>query len=89
MVERIKVLEKDLKLKEPLGYMKEILWANIIDSINEVWPSIKIIFEQTKLVKTATEAINKTREELGDKPEEANQLIKSLNSKNMYQMDEL
>ena len=40
MAERIKAPEKDLTLQEPLGDMKEILWANIIDSINEVWPSI-------------------------------------------------
>jgi len=54
MVERIKFLEKDLTLQEPLGDMKEILSSNIIDSINEVWPSIQIIFEQTELVKAAT-----------------------------------
>jgi len=59
MVERIKVLEKDLTLQELLGDMKEIFWAKIIDSINDVWPSIQIIFEQTKLVKMATEAIHK------------------------------
>lgn len=47
MVDRIKVLEKDLTLQEPLGDMKEILWANIIESINDVWPSIQIIFEET------------------------------------------
>jgi len=89
MVERIKVLEKDLTLQDPLGDMKEILWANIIDSINDVWPSIQIIFEQTELVKMATEAIHKTVEELRNKPEEANQLITFLNSKNKYQLDEL
>ena len=37
MGERIKVLEKELTLQKPLGDMKEILWANIIDSINDVW----------------------------------------------------
>ena len=40
MVEIIRFLEKDLTLQEPLGDMKEILWANIIDFINDVWPSI-------------------------------------------------
>lgn len=44
MGERIKVLEKELTLQEPLGDMKEILWANIIDSLNDVWPSIQVIF---------------------------------------------
>jgi len=45
MGERIKVLEKDWALQQPLGDMKEILWANIIDSINDVWPCIQVIFE--------------------------------------------
>jgi len=84
MGEKIKVIEKDLKLQQPLGDMKEILWANIIDSLNDVWPSIQVIFEQTKLVKVATEEIHKTREELGDKSKEANELIEILNSKKRY-----
>ena len=51
MSERIKVLEKDLTLEKPLGQTKEMLWANIIDSINDIWPSIQVIFEQTELIK--------------------------------------
>lgn len=89
MVERIKILKNDLTLQDPLGDMKEILWANIIDPINDVWPFIQIIFEHTELVKVATEEIHKTVEELGDKHEEANQLITFLNSRNRYQLDEL
>ena len=69
MVERIKFLENDFTLQEPLGDMKEILWTNIINSINDVWPSIQVIFEQNELVKVATEETHKTVEELGDKPE--------------------
>lgn len=89
MEERIKFLEKDLTLKQSLGDIKEILWANIIDFFNDVWPSIQVIFKQTELVKVATKDIHKTREELGNKPEEANKLIELLNSKNMYLLDEL
>ena len=44
MEERIRVLEKDLTLEKPLGDMRNILWANIIDSINDIWPSIQVIF---------------------------------------------
>ena len=44
MSERLKAMEKDLKLKESLGQAKELLWANIIDSVNDIWPSIKVIF---------------------------------------------
>lgn len=89
MGEKIKVLEKDLTLQKPLGQTKEMLQANIIDSVNDNWPSIQVIFEQTELVKIATEAIQKVREELGDKPEDANRLIHLLNSKNRYELHEL
>jgi len=51
MGERIKILEKDLKLEKPLGITKEMLWTNTIDSINDIFPSIQVIFEQTELLK--------------------------------------
>ena len=89
MGERINSLEKDLTFQEPLGDMKEIRWANIFDSINDVWHSIQVIFLQTKLVKVTTEAVHKTREELGDMPEVANLLITFLKNRNRYQLDEL
>lgn len=38
MSERIKILEKDLTLEKPLRQTKEMLWANIIDSIKDIWP---------------------------------------------------
>lgn len=85
MEERIRVLE-DLTLEKPLGDMRNILWANIIDSIDYIWPSIQKQFE---LVKIAVEAIQKTKEEFGDKLEEENQSIDFLNSRNKYQLDEL
>jgi len=51
MNERIKSLEKELTLKEPLGEVKEQLWANIINSINDIFPSIQVIFEKIDLIK--------------------------------------
>ena len=60
MNEQIKILEKELTiLNEPLGQAKEQLWANIIDSVNYIWPSIQVIFEQIDLIKQATEAIKR------------------------------
>lgn len=44
--ERIQKLEKELTLKEPLAQAKQLLWTNIIDSVNDIWPSIQLIFEQ-------------------------------------------
>jgi len=51
MSERIKVLEKDLTLEKPLGQTKEMLWANIIDSVNDIWPSIQVIFLTNRINK--------------------------------------
>ena len=39
MNERLKAMEKDLTLKESLGQAKELLWANIIDRVNDIGPS--------------------------------------------------
>ncbi len=47
MSERFKAMEKELTLEKPLAKAKELLWANIIDSVNDIWPSIQVIFEQT------------------------------------------
>src|SRR5699024_17736 len=62
---------------------------NIIDSINDIWPSIQVIFEQTELVKIATEAIQKVKEELENKRGDANRLIHFLKSRNRYELQEL
>ena len=86
MAERTKILEKDLTLEKPLGQTKEMLWANIIDSVNDIWPSIQVIFKQIELVKIATKAIQKVKEELGNKPEDENRLIHFLNNKNRYEL---
>lgn len=41
---KLKSLEKDLTFDKPLTEIKRILWANITQSINDVWPSIQVIF---------------------------------------------
>ena len=53
MTEISKSPEKELTLNETLGQVKEQLSANIIDSINDIWPSIQVIFEQIDLIKQA------------------------------------
>jgi len=86
LTKRIKNLDKELTLKEPLAQAKEQLWANIIDSVNDIWPSIQVIFEQNDLVKEATKAIQRVKVELGDMLEEATRIIQFLNSKNRYEL---
>ena len=55
----VKTLERDLTLEKTLEEIKEILWANIIQSINDVWPSIQIMYEQNDLIKLALEEVLK------------------------------
>lgn len=81
--------EKELTLKEPLAQEKQILWANIIDSVNDIWPSIQEIFQHNDLVKEAGEAIQCLRDELGNMPEEASRIIQFLYSKNKYELQDL
>ena len=47
------------------------------------------MYEQNDLIKLALEEIIKAREELGNMPEEAKDLIQFLNTKNRYQLEEL
>jgi len=89
LTERIQKLEKELTLKEPPAQEKQQLWANIINSVNDIWPSIQVIFEQKDLIKEATKAIQRVKEELGIKLEEANEIIKFLNSKNKQKLEDI
>ena len=75
-----------MTLKEPLAQAKQQLWANIINSVNDIWPSIQVIFEQNDLVKEAGEAFQRVRAKLGNKPKEASRIIQFLNSKNKYEL---
>lgn len=68
---------------------KQKLWANIIESVNNIWPSIQVIYEYKYLIKATVEAIQKIKKELSKKPEEANEIIKFLNSKNKQELEEI
>ena len=69
---KVKALEKDLSLDKPMGEIKGILWANISQSIRDVWRSIQTIYEQIDLIVVAQVEIQKARTLLGHKPEQAN-----------------
>ena len=72
-----------------MGQVKEIIWADIMESLNEIWPSIQIIFEQKELIQKANEFIATIKSYLGYMPVIANTIIKFLNSKNRYELDYL
>ena len=46
-----------------------------------MWPSIQVNFEQRDLLKETLEEIQKTKDELDNKPKQAIELIKFLNRK--------
>ena len=68
---------------------KENIWMDINKSMAEIWPFIQIVFEQHELVQKVREAIEKIREEMGERPTEATKLIRFLNSKNKEELEEL
>jgi molecular chaperone DnaK (HSP70) len=72
-----------------LAEVKENVWTNITKPINEIWPMIQIMFEQNELVQRSKQAIEKIRVELGDRPTQANDIIKFLNSKTREELEEL
>jgi hypothetical protein len=76
-------------MEKTLSEAKENIWVDINKSMEEIWPSIQIIFEQHELVQKAREAIGKIREELGERPTEATELIRFLNSKNKQELEEM
>ena len=59
--EQVKNLEKELTLKEPMAHVKQQLWSNIIESFNDIWPSIQVIYEKKYSVKSEREAIQKNQ----------------------------
>ena len=65
------------------------MWNKIIEAINGVWPSIQVIFKQGDLLKATLEEIQKTKDELDNKPKKALELIKFLNNKNRQELEEL
>jgi len=62
---------------------------NIPDSMNEIWPSIQIIIKQKELIEKATQTIVQGREKLGEMPTEAINIIRFLNSKFRYELEEV
>jgi len=86
---KVRTLEKDLTLDKPLVEIKGILWANINQSLSNVWQSIQAIYEQIDLVRIAQVEIQKTRALLGQMPEQANRLIHFLNTKTSEQLEAL
>ena len=73
-------------MAKTLAQAKETIWVDINKSMSEIWPSIQVIFEQHELVQKVRGSIDIIKEELGERPTEANELIRFLNSKNKKEL---
>ena len=78
--DKIKALEKELKLENALAEIKRILWARIDHSLTRQWKSVKTVHEQMELIGQAQIESQKARTVLGNRPEEANRMINFLNN---------
>ena len=74
-------------MDKTLSKAKENIWMDISKSMVEIWPFIQFVFEQHELVQKARGAIENIREELGERPIEATELIKFLNSKTKQELE--
>ena len=85
----MKNLQKELTFTEQISFIKNHPWTNIIEAIHSQWPSIQVIYEQRDLLLAAQTEIQKTKDELANKPSQALKLITFLNSKNKEELEEL
>lgn len=72
---RIKELEKELTLDKTISEGKNILWANIGQSITDQWQSIETNHEQMDLLSRAKAENQRARASLGNMPKIANRMI--------------
>jgi hypothetical protein len=87
--QELQQLQKKTVAGKTLAEVKESVWMDITKSMNEIWPMIQIMFEQNELVQRSQQAIEKIREELGEMPTEAIEIIKFLNSKTKEELEDL
>ena len=71
LLEMLRQAERDTYIGQTLAQAKETIWVNILDSMNEIWPLIQIIFEQKELIEKTTQTTMQGRERLGEMPTEA------------------
>jgi len=74
-------LQKETIAAKTLVEAKENIWMDICKSMTEILPLIQIMYEKHELIQRGKNAIDKIRGELGERPTEANKIIRFLNSK--------
>lgn len=81
LIQRIWNYEDQSIIIQMLAEEKHSIWHNINANVTDLWPFIQIIFEQEVLVQTVKVAIEKTKSYIEHKLEEAQTIIRMLNSK--------
>jgi len=72
-----------------LGEAKRNIWHNINANVTELWLLIQITLEQQELIYRVKEAIEETKVDIEHRPEEAQKIIRVLNSKNRDELEDL
>lgn len=72
-----------------LAQANESIWVDISEAITEIWPSIQIVFEQEELINKYQVAIDEVKQLLKDKPSEAIDMIRVLNSKSKTEFEKI
>ena len=76
-------------MADTIAQDKESIWIHINEEISHIWPSIQIIFEQGELLARSNILIAEVKIEIDTKPSDAVAVIKTFNSKNKYELEEL
>jgi hypothetical protein len=79
--EDIEQLQGNLVGKPYLIGEKHLIWDHIITKVTNMWDSFKLIGEESTLENEADKSIQQDFEELSNKPQLENKIIKFLNSK--------
>jgi hypothetical protein len=87
--QELQQLQKQIVVGKTLAESKETIWMDISKSINEIWPMVKIMFEQHEMVLRSKQSNNRIKGELGEMPTEANEIISFLNSKTKEELENL
>jgi len=77
--EKVKILERELRLETAIAEINRILWARIDQSVTRQWKSINIMHEQMDLIGQAQTELQRAKIVLENRPELANRLIDFLN----------
>jgi hypothetical protein len=60
---------------------RNLIWDKIIEQINKMWKRFIIIEEEASLVRKVEKEVETVEQEIGNKPQSVNKIIKVLNSK--------